>query len=149
MRVAFAPIARTPGLNRAFYRSLFHRRSFIENWYKTQGYADPNAVPEEIIDGALYSATRPNAAYSALPFLTGDVHYDLVPYLQRTKTPTCIITGSDAGFVGVENGKLLTKVRKEVSSVTIENAKSCPELEQPADVIAAICKAIATPIPAH
>lgn len=136
------PLAKTPGLNKAFYKAVFHRRSFMENWYRTQGYSDSNAVPEEIIDGALYSATRQNAAYSALPFLTGEVHYDIVPYLQRTKVPTSIILGGDPSFVGVSNGMRLVKVREDFQSFKIENTKACPELERPNEVADAIRRSL-------
>ncbi len=141
VRIVFAPLTKTPGLNQWFYKALFHRRSFMANWYQTQGYANPENIPPEIIDGALYSAKQPNAAYSALPFLTGDIHYDIVPYLQRTKVATSIINGGDPGFVGVRNGSLLAKVRPEFNCLVIENTKACPELEKP-DMVANAIKNI-------
>jgi pimeloyl-ACP methyl ester carboxylesterase len=134
VKIILAPLTKTPILNLAFYKALFHRRSFMENWYKTQGFANPEDVSEEIIDGAFYSATRPNAAYSALPFLTGDVHYDIVPYLERTNTPTSIIIGGDQGFVGVRNGNRLAKVRDDFNLFVVEQTKACPELERPDEV---------------
>ncbi|MGG5887037.1 alpha/beta fold hydrolase [Falsiroseomonas sp. HC035] len=142
-RAILKPLTETPGLRLAFYRALFHRRGFIANWYRQQGFADPGAVPEEVIDGALYSATRPNAAYSALPFLTGALHYDIVPLLRRVAVPTRLILGGDPRFVGVANARRLAQLRADIATITIEGAKACPELEQPEAVRQAIEAALA------
>jgi len=144
IRIGFALLTRTPGVRLAFYKALFHRRSFMENWYRTQGYSDPNAVPADVIDGALYSATRPNAAFSALPFLTGDVHFDIVPLLQRANVPVTILIGGDPDFVGVRNARRLADVRSDILVTTIPNSKACLELEQPEAVADAIATALAS-----
>jgi haloalkane dehalogenase len=144
-RLILSTLARTPGVRMAFYRSLFHRRSFIANWYEQQGFADETSVPAEIVDGALYSATRPNAAFSALPFLTGDIHYDIVPYLQEVKVPASIIIGGDPGFVGVRNATRLVSLRPDIPITIIEQTKGCPELERPNAVIDAIRASLQQP----
>lgn len=138
VRLLLSPLAKTPGVRSAFYRSLFHRRAFIANWYEKQGYADGSSVPAEVIDGALYSATRPNAEFSALPFLTGAIHYDIAPYLKAVKVPTDIIIGGDPGFVGVRNATRLAGLRPDIPITVIDHTKGCPELERPQAVIDAI-----------
>jgi len=138
VRAILSPLARTPGLRVGFYKALFHRRSFIANWYEKQGYFDASAVPAEIIDNALYSASRRNAAFSALPFLTGDIHFDIAPYIRDVKVPTTIIVGGDTSFVGVRNAQRLAGLRPDVPVHLIDRTKGCPELERPAAVIAAI-----------
>lgn len=137
-RMILVPPAKTPGLRMALYRSLFHRRSFIANWYQQQGFFNGELVPAEIIDGAFYSATRPNAAFSALAFITGDIHYDIAPYLQALKVPASIIVGGDNSFVGVRNARRLASLRTDIPVTVIDKSRGCPELEQPNAVIKAI-----------
>jgi pimeloyl-ACP methyl ester carboxylesterase len=137
-QVILKPLTGIAGLRLAFYRALFHRRGFMANWYRQQGFVDPGAVPEAVIDGALYSATRPNAAYSALPFVNGRLHYDIVPLLRRVAVPTHMILGGDPRFVGVANARRLAQIRADIATFTIEGAMACPELEKPEAVRQAI-----------
>jgi len=141
-KLILLPLTKTPGVRMAFYKALFHRRSFMANWYETQGFSDASAVPPELIDGALYSATRPNAAYSALPFVTGDVHYDIVPFLRRVAVPTSMIVGTDPGFIGVRNARRLQTVRPDIATYPIERSKACVESERPEATAEAIQAAL-------
>ena len=78
-RRTLTPLARAWPLNMLLYRLVFHRRAFIRGWFTSQGFYEPAGVSREIVDGFLYFARKPGAAYAALPFLTGDLLASMLP----------------------------------------------------------------------
>lgn len=117
------------------YRALFHRRGFIESWLRRQGFFNADAVTPEIIDAFLYCACKPNAAWSALPFVNGRLRYDLEPYLARSVLDTTFVCGAEDTTVGVDRMRRLAAVRGDGAVHFIENTKACPELEKPHAVV--------------
>jgi pimeloyl-ACP methyl ester carboxylesterase len=132
------PLARKQPLNLQFYRLLFHRPSFIRWWLTTQGFYDPASVSREIVNGFLYSARQPNAAYSALPFLTGDLRFDFAAKLRDLNVPAAMIWGAQERQVGREVGERLAALNPAVPIHFIDRARATPELEHPAQTIALI-----------
>jgi pimeloyl-ACP methyl ester carboxylesterase len=143
-RAILTPLAALPGINLAFYRLLFHRRGFIADWFRRFGFADPSAVTNEVIDSSLWSAQQPNAAYSALPFVTGKLRYDLAPYFARLAKPAAMLWGEQETQIGGNIRQRLAGLRPDVPLSLIANSKACPELEKPKAVIAVIRNAITT-----
>lgn len=141
-RAILTPLATIPGINLAFYKALFHRKAFIADWFRRMGFFDPSAVTDEVIESSLWSASQPNAAYSALPFVTGELRYDLAPYFHRLAKPTTMFWGASEMQVGLHSGRRLAALRTDVPLTLIKNAKACPELEQPAAVIEALRTAL-------
>ena len=141
-RRTLTPLARARPLNLLLYRLVFHRRGFIRSWFTTQGFYEPAAVSREIVDGFLYSARKPGAAYAALPFLTGDLRYDLAPHVRDLRVPAAMIWGSDERQVGIETGERLAALNPRVPLTVIDRARATPELELPAQTIAAIAASI-------
>lgn len=137
-RRTLTPLARTWPVNMLLYRLVFHRRGFIRGWFTSQGFYEPAAVSREIVEGFLHSARKPDAAYAALPFLTGDLRYDLAPYMRDLRVPAAMIWGSDERQVGRETGERLAALNPDVPLLVIERARATPELELPAPTIAAI-----------
>ena len=105
-RRTLTPLARAWPLNVLLYRLVFHQRSFIRGWFTSQGFYEPAGVSREIVDAFLYSARKPGAAYSTLPFLTGDLRFDLAPYMRDLRVPAAMIWGPTSGRSGAgrENG---------------------------------------------
>jgi len=137
-RATITPFARVPAMGFAFYRLLFHRRAFIGGWLRRQGFADASLVTRRIVDAFLFHARRPNAAWSALPFTSGTLRFDIAPYLERLEVPASIFWGARETQVGVPIGRRLAALRPDLPFHFIEDSKACPELERPDDVIAAI-----------
>ncbi len=137
-RFTLTPVARSRPVNLLLYRLVFHSRSFIRSWLVSQGFYDPGAVSREVVDGFLWSARKPGAAYSALSFLTGDLRYDLAPYVRDLAVPAAMIWGSEERQVGVETGRRLAALNPDVPLTLIRRARATPELELPAQTIAAI-----------
>jgi haloalkane dehalogenase len=143
-KVAIEPAARLPLIGRGFYKALFHRSQFIGGWLRQEGFADASAVTREIVDAFLYNARRKNAAYSALPFATGGLRYDIAPYFDRLETPASMFWGSEETQVGVEVAHKLIDLRPDVPCEFIDHTKACPELERPERVVKVIDRAIRT-----
>ena len=137
-RFTLTPLARSRPLNLLLYRLVFHSRSFIRSWLVSQGFYDSGAVSREVVDGFLWSARRPGAAYSALPFVTGDLRYDFAPYMQDLAIPAAMIWGSEERQVGTENGERLAALNPGVPLTYVRRARATPELELPAQTIAAV-----------
>jgi pimeloyl-ACP methyl ester carboxylesterase len=137
-RRTLTPLARAWPLNMLLYRLVFHRRAFIRGWFTSQGFYEPGGVSREIVDGFLYFARKPDAAYAALPFLTGDLRFDLAPYMRDLGVPAAMIWGSDERQVGRETGERLAALNPAVPLTVIDRACATPELELPAQTIAAI-----------
>lgn len=134
-RTTITPFAKLPVVAFAFYKALFHRTAFIRGWFRQQGFFDPAMVTPEIVDAFLFSARQPNAAYSALPFATGLLRYDLSPYLQRLQIPAAILWGAQETQVGLHVGRRLSALRSDLPFTLIDHSKACPELEQPRAVV--------------
>lgn len=137
-RRTLTPLARTWPVNMLLYRLVFHRQSFIRGWFASQGFYERAAVSREIVDGSLYSARKPGAAYAALPFLTGDLRFDMAPYMRDMGVPAAMIWGSEERQVGRETGERLAALNPHVPLMVIDRARATPELELPAQTIAAI-----------
>ncbi|MGN9779210.1 alpha/beta fold hydrolase [Micromonospora sp. H33] len=137
-RRTLTPLARSPRLGPAAYRVLFHRRSAIEAWFRRQGFRDPAAVPADVIDAGVFSARQPNAAYAALPFLSGDLRYDLAPLLAELPVPGLMLWGSDETQIRPAVRERLERVNLAVPVVRIPDARSNLELEQPWATLAAL-----------
>jgi haloalkane dehalogenase len=137
-RATLYPLTTFPRTGLPLYRAFFHRRWFIESWLRQQGFLDASKVTPAIIDAFLFNASQPHAGWSALPFVNGQLRYDLVPYLERSTVPVSIFCGNRDSVVGLERVRRLAAVRSGLPLDVIESAKSCPELEQPAAVIATL-----------
>lgn len=142
-RAILTPLASVPGLNVAFYKALFHRRAFIADWFKRMGFYSPSKVTDDVIDSSLWSARQPNAAYSALPFVTGELRYDLAPYFKRLAKPAAMYWGEQEMQVGLDSGQRQAALRPDIPFTLIENSRMVPELEQPEAVVKVIRDAMA------
>jgi pimeloyl-ACP methyl ester carboxylesterase len=129
-------IINTPILDRIIYTigatNDLAVRNFLENFL----FANRDRVTPEMINAYLESARKPNADYSALSFLRGDLYFDLAPYLPQLKTPTSIVWGAQAQFTDVQLGREIAAVNPDA----IQEFHIVPEsgvlvhLEQPAIV---------------
>lgn len=137
-RRTITPLARKEPFNQQFYRALFHRRSFSRAWLLKQGFYDKAGVSEEIVNGFLYSARQPNAAYSALPFITGDLGFDFAVKLRDLNVPAVMIWGAQERQVGRTTAERLAAINPNVPLYFIDRARATPELERPAQTIALI-----------
>lgn len=131
-------IARTPGVNASFYRAIFHQRSAIRSWYAKRGFLDAAAIPEAIVDAGHFSACQPNAEFSALPFVGGDLRFDIAPLLEALDVLATMLWGAEETIVRAEDRERLEHVNPQIAVVTIPAARSNFELERSAETNAVL-----------
>jgi pimeloyl-ACP methyl ester carboxylesterase len=144
LRATLGVVARVPGANMALYRAYFHRRATIRSWLQRRGFLDGARVPEALVEAAFRSATQPNAAFSALPFVAGTLRYDIVPLLRALRLPALALWGADETQIKPEICRRLAAVAPEwVTQGIIPQSRADFELEQPhatADAILAFLR---------
>lgn len=128
------PVARSE-VNTRVYPLVFYNREFIRSFFETQGYFDPRAISDEVVDAFLWSALRPGAEYAALPFLSGDLRYDFAPYLDGLEVPTATVYGERETLAGRAIRERFAELRPDVPQVLIPRAAANLELELPAQTI--------------
>lgn len=136
-RSPFAQLVSTPMVDRVLYATAiatsFGIRSFLEN----RQFARRDRINNEIIEAYLASAQQPNAEYSALSFVRGDLCFDLAEDIPQLAVPTAIFWGQQSQFTSVELGKRLAALNPQAIRHfdVIEDAGLTPQLEVPAVLI--------------
>lgn len=118
-----------------FYVRGFHQKPAVENWWRTEGFLDGKAVPEEIIESNFYNARQPNASYSALPVLSGTLRYDIAPLLQNANVPAIMAWGAGEFRIRPEVRERISALNPKIEVVEIANARTAFEVEQPKDTV--------------
>ncbi|MGB3790459.1 MAG: alpha/beta hydrolase [Phormidesmis sp.] len=133
-RSPFAQIVSVPVLDKLLYSgaiaTAFGIRSFLEN----RQFADPGRISDDIVEAYLRSAQKPNAEYTALSFVRGDLCFDLADYIGQLTTPTALLWGESASFTGPELGRKLAQQNTTAIKLfeVIKSTGLTPQLELPA-----------------
>ncbi|MGB7488227.1 MAG: alpha/beta hydrolase [Phormidesmis sp.] len=139
-RSPFAQIVSTPVLDKLLYSGAiatsFGIRSFLEN----RQFANPKRISDDIADAYLQSAQKPNAEYTALSFVRGDLCFDLADYIGQLTTPTALLWGETASFTGPALGRKLAQKNPTAIKLfeVIKSTGLTPQLELPAVTIGMI-----------
>ena len=99
IRATLGTLAQVPVLDRAVYRAVFHRRTTFQEFWENEGFESPTDVRPDIVNATWWSATRPNADRSALPFLSGSLRYDIAPHLQALTLPAAMLWNEEELFI--------------------------------------------------
>lgn len=148
-RSFFAQLVSTPILDRLIYSTAVATSGGIRNFLEQRQFANPKRVYSEIVDAYLTSAQQPNAEYSALSFVRGDLSFDLAPYMSQLTTPTALIWGKAAQFTSPELGKKLAALNPDAIKALeiLEDVGLTPQLELPAVTIGLIRKFLPQLVP--
>lgn len=141
-RSFFAQLVSTPILDRFLYSTGIATSAGIRSFLEQRQFADPRRIDEEIVAAYLASAQQPNAEYSALSFVRGDLCFDLADYVPQLTTPTAIIWGRKSQFTGPEIGQRLAALNPQAIKALqiLESVGLTPQLELPAVTIGLIRK---------
>ncbi len=139
-RSFFAQLVSTPVLDRLLYGVGVANELGIRNFLEQRQFACPERVYPEIVSAYLASAQQPNAEYSALSFVRGDLCFDLSKYIEELKIPTAIIWGQKSQFTGPDIGRRLAQMNPTAIKAfqVIEEVGLTPQLELPAVTIGLI-----------
>jgi pimeloyl-ACP methyl ester carboxylesterase len=139
-RSFFAQLASVPIVDRFLYSTGVATSNGIRTFLEQRQFAQPSRVYQEIVDAYLESAQQPNAEYTALSFVRGDLCFDLSLYIQQLTTPTAIIWGQKSQFTGPEIGRRLADLNPQAIRVFqhLEDVGLTPQLELPAVTVGLI-----------
>ncbi len=141
-RSFFAQLVSTPILDRFIYDFGVANELGIRNFLEQRQFARPERVYPEIVAAYLESARQPNAEYSALSFVRGDLCFDLSQYIEQLTIPTAIIWGQESQFTGPEIGRRLAQMNPTAIKAfqVLKEVGLTPQLELPAVTIGLIRK---------
>ena len=139
-RSFFAQLVSTPILDRLLYSTGVATSNGIRTFLEQRQFADSSRVYQEIVDAYLESAQQPNAEYSALSFVRGDLCFDLSLYIPQLTIPTAIIWGQKSQFTGPDIGRRFADMNPQAIRVfqPLEDVGLTPQLELPAVTIGLI-----------
>jgi len=138
----FSQLLRVPVQDRLLYgtgvATVLGVRSFLEQ----RQFARAERVYPEIVDAYVASAQQPNAEYSALAFVRGDLCFDLATYIPQLTIPTAIIWGKQSQFTEPDIGKRFAELNPQAIQFLeiLEDVGLTPQLELPAVTIGLIRK---------
>jgi pimeloyl-ACP methyl ester carboxylesterase len=114
----------------------------VSNFLQSFLFSQPERVTQEMVEAYLSSAQRPNAKFSALAFLRGDLYFDLSLYIQQLKIPTVFFWGEEAQFTNIKLGQRLASLNKNAirDFQVIAHSGMLPHLEIPEVVIGLLYK---------
>ena len=139
-RSFFAQLVSTPILDNFIYGLGVASESGIRGFLENRQFANAQLVYPEIIKAYLASSQQPNAQYSALSFVRGDLCFDLSEYITQLNIPTAIIWGRKSQFTSPEIGQRLAQMNPSAIKFfqVIEEVGLTPQLEMPAVTIGLI-----------
>ncbi|MBW4695201.1 MAG: alpha/beta hydrolase [Lyngbya sp. HA4199-MV5] len=139
-RTFFAQLVSTPVLDRVLYSTGIAVSWGIRNFLEKRQFARPERIFPEIVEAYLESAQQPNAEYSALSFVRGDLSFDLSLYMPQLTVPTAMLWGKRSQFTGPDIGKRLADLNPQAIRAfeVLEDVGLTPQLELPAVTIALI-----------
>jgi pimeloyl-ACP methyl ester carboxylesterase len=129
-----------PGLDRLIYSTAIATYDGIRSFLQTRQFARASRVSQEMVDAYLASAQQPNAEYSALSFVRGDLCFDLAPFMPQLTIPTLMLWGKEAQFTSAELGQRLAELNPRAirQFVLLDDVGLTPQLELPAVTIGLI-----------
>jgi pimeloyl-ACP methyl ester carboxylesterase len=141
-RSFIAQIASTPLVDRLLYSTGIATSFGIRNFLEQRQFAHASRVSQEMVDAYLASAQLPNAEYSALSFVRGNLCFDLATHIPKLKVPTGIIWGKQAQFTSFELGQRLAELNPQAIKAleVLDDVGLTPHLELPAVAIGLIRK---------
>ena len=150
-RSFFAQLVSTPVVDRVLYQTAIATEWGIRGFLEKRQFAKPARIYPELIDAYLQSAQQPNAEYSALSFVRGDLCFDLSLYMAQLATPTAIFWGDKAQYTASDIGRRLAEMNPKAVKAfeVVADAGLTPHLELPAVTIGVIqrfLKLLADPV---
>lgn len=131
------PIINSPLLDNFIYTLGAENEIAVRNFLQNFLFAKPQRVSREIVDAYLTSAQQPDAKFSALAFLRGDLYFDLSLYIQQLQIPTVMFWGDAAQFTSIKLGRRLASLNTAAIGdfYAIAQTGVLPHLETPEVII--------------
>jgi haloalkane dehalogenase len=139
-RSFFAQLVSTPVVDRVLYTMAIATSGGIRSFLEQRQFAQPSRISNEIVEAYLKSAQQPNAEYSALSFVRGDLCFDLSRYIPQLRVPTAMLWGKRSQFTSSELGQRLAHLNPDAVKIfqVLDDVGLTPQLELPAVTIGLI-----------
>lgn len=134
----FLRVVSAPDGGKAFYEQAFLASGIIRGWYETAGFTTPGAVPSELVAAGERDARVPGSHFSALPFLSGTLRYDIAPLLSEVDVPSLMIWGEREIQIDANTRRRLERVNPLIEVARVQGARSVFEIEYPDETLALI-----------
>jgi pimeloyl-ACP methyl ester carboxylesterase len=133
----FARLVSIPVFDRLLYNTAIATNAGIRGFLSNRQFARPHRVSQDIVDAYLASAQLPNADYTALSFVRGDLCFDLAEFIPKLTTPTAIIWGKQAQLTEYTIGEKLARLNPQAIRFLeiLDDVGLTPQLELPAVMI--------------
>lgn len=135
-----AVAAGTPGLGTLIYQLGAANELAVQFFLENFLFANPNRITADIVQAYLAGTQQPNAEYSALSSLSGDISFDLSRFLSQLRVPTEFAVGQRSRFLPLKVVKRLGSLNPQAIQRVWEVPDSgvLPHLEHPAIVMGLI-----------
>ena len=132
-----AILAGTPGIDRLLYQFGAANETAVTQFLANFLFARPERISPEIVKAYLAGTQQPNAEYSALASLRGDVCFDLSRYIGQLTIPTTLVVGEASQFNRPGKTKRLAALSPKAIQALhiIPDVGVLPHVEQPAVVV--------------
>lgn len=129
-------LIRLPGLDQLIYTVGAANEWAVRNFLEQFLFADTTRLTDEIVAAYLASALKPNAEYSALASLRGDLCFDLAQYMEQLQIPTVLVWGAKSRFSRPQQGRRLANLNPSAIAdfKIIPGSGVLPHLENPSPI---------------
>ena len=133
LRAAVLALLRSPLIGQGIYNLIASRPS-IRYFLKSQTYADPAAVSDDMVDSYYTVAHQPGARYAVASFLSGTLNTPVGALYPLLKQPLLLVWGKDAKFTPLENARLFRQSNPG-AELRVFDCGGLPQDELPAEFV--------------
>ena len=132
-----AVLAGTPVIDRLVYQLGAANEAAVTQFLVNFLFAYPDRITAEIVNAYTACTQQPNAEYSALSSLKGDVCFDLTRYIGQLTVPTTLVVGEAARFNRPGKTKRLAALNRQAIQAVhvVPEVGVLPHVEAPAVVV--------------
>ncbi|RZM75239.1 alpha/beta fold hydrolase [Leptolyngbya iicbica] len=132
-----AILAGTPVIDRLIYQFGAANETAVTQFLTNFLFAHPDRITAEIVQAYTTCTQQPNAEYSALASLKGNVCFDLTRYIGQLTVPTTIVVGEKSRFNRPDKTKRMAAMnRAAIQTVhVVPDVGVLPHVEEPSVVV--------------
>jgi pimeloyl-ACP methyl ester carboxylesterase len=137
---AFTPpaiLAGMPIVDRLLYQLGAANETAVTQFLTNFLFAHPERITPELVQAYTECTQQPNAEYSALASLKGDICFDLTRYIGQLTVPTTMVVGEAAWFNRPSKTKRLAAMNPQAIQTVhvVPDVGVLPHVEEPAVVV--------------
>ena len=131
-------LLRSPLLGQAIYNLIASRLS-IRYYLRSQVYADPAAVSDDIVDAYYTMAHQPGARFAPASFIAGLLNTPVSAVFALLKQPILLCWGKDARFTPLDGAGAFRDANPR-AELRVFDCGSLPQAERPAELAASVAQ---------